>query len=114
MNCNYMTKKKRYPDEGHDNRNRINRRKSRRFIWASLRGKSCIGCGEPDPVVLQYDHQEPNDKILAVCEMANRGWSIKRIAAELLKCVVLCANCHTRRTAKQFGWYDEKHAFISS
>lgn len=28
-----------------------------------------------------------------------------RVWEEIQKCEVRCANCHRRRTAKQFGWY---------
>ena len=33
------------------------------------------------------------------------GYSLNAIRLEMQKCDIRCANCHRRRTAKQFGWY---------
>jgi hypothetical protein len=37
--------------------------------------------------------------------MALRGFALKTLIAEIEKCDIQCANCHRKRTAKQFGWY---------
>ena len=42
----------------------------------------------------------------AISNMVNRGYSWKSILIEIDKCDIRCANCHRRRTAKQFGWYN--------
>lgn len=70
-----------------------------------LRDKRCVICGEPDPVVLEMDHIEPKDKQFSISQAVKFGYSWGEIAKELKKCRVLCANCHKRHTAKQFGWY---------
>ena len=64
----------------------------------------CVDCGETDQVVLQFDHVR-GEKIAAVGTLFNecRPWEV--IAAEIEKCEVRCANCHWRKTAKEFGWY---------
>jgi hypothetical protein len=82
-------------------------------MWSLLKNKICIDCSESDPVVLQFDHIDKATKDLAVCEMVNRGYNTQRILMESLKCVVRCANCHTRRTAKEFGWLEEKRSLAS-
>lgn len=66
---------------------------------------ACVDCGETDPVVLDFDHLDETDKHASISDMLKnrRAWS--RIELELKKCVVRCANCHRRRTAKQFMWY---------
>lgn len=64
----------------------------------------CVDCGETDPVVLQFDHVR-GEKYKAVGALFAEGSSWEMIEAEIEKCVVRCANCHWRKTAKQFGWY---------
>lgn len=76
----------------------------RRFIAKYFRDHPCVDCGETDPVVLQFDHCR-GKKDLSVSVMVKRRFSLKRIQAEIAKCDVRCANCHTRRTARQFGWW---------
>lgn len=50
-------------------------------------------------------------KLLAISAMINKyGWN--KILSEIEKCDVRCANCHKRRTARQFnwsklGWYEQ-------
>ena len=68
-----------------------------------LADKECVDCGENDPVTLQFDHQR--DKTIAVSVAVRDGWSWARILDEIAKCELVCANCHARRTARQFGWY---------
>jgi hypothetical protein len=63
----------------------------------------CVDCGQTDVVVLQFDHRDRANKAIAVGNLVRYG-SWQRIAAEIAKCDVRCANCHQRRTAKQFGW----------
>ena len=62
----------------------------------------CIDCGESDPIVLDFDHQL--DK--KFCISRYRGHGIKALEGEIAKCVVRCSNCHRRKTAKDFGWYE--------
>lgn len=78
-------------------------------VFAYLNGKSCIDCGETDPVVLEFDHRDGESKEF---DVANAGsYSKARVAAELAKCDVRCANCHRRKTAAQFGYYKYRPAY---
>lgn len=62
----------------------------------------CVDCGEQDPFVLQFDHVR-GVKVKDVNRLSHlAGWDA--VAEEIAKCDVRCANCHTRRTATQFGW----------
>jgi hypothetical protein len=63
-----------------------------------------VDCGESDPVVLEFDHLR--DKSYNVSALL-RAWSWNRVLQEIEKCEVVCANCHKRRTAKQFGWWKQ-------
>lgn len=63
----------------------------------------CVDCGETDIVVLVFDHQ--GNKVADVGALAGQGVNWSRIAAEIAKCEVVCANDHARRTAASQGWY---------
>ena len=65
----------------------------------------CIGCGESDPIVLEFDHKDGVKKTKGVGKMILENYSWARVEEEIGKCDVRCANCHRRRTAKQQGWY---------
>lgn len=79
------------------------RDRSRRHVVDFLVGKSCIDCGETDPLVLEFDHRDGVMKEEEVARLiARRQWSV--VAAEIAKCDIRCGNCHRRRTARQFGW----------
>lgn len=62
----------------------------------------CVDCNEQDPLTLTFDHQR--DKRNSVGNMLNRSYSWKAILAEIKKCEVRCANCHSKKTAREQGW----------
>lgn len=68
-----------------------------RRIFEYLLAHPCVGCGEADPLVLQFDHEQ--GKTTCVTGMSLYSW--ERILVEIQKCVVRCANCHARRTARE-------------
>lgn len=85
-------------------RNNLRRDRHRLKVLQYLIEHPCIDCGEKDPVVLQFDHRQPSIKVNSVSRMIyDCSWS--SISQEIAKCDVRCANCHTRRTAKQFNWF---------
>jgi hypothetical protein len=73
------------------------------FLIEYLSDHPCVDCGEADIVVLEFDHQR--DKLLNVSVLSREGYSLDKLKQEIAKCEVVCANCHRRRTAKQFGSY---------
>ena len=78
-------------------------------VWEYLALHPCVDCGETDPVVLQFDHLR--DKRRNIANMCRSfGWPA--ILAEIAKCEVRCANCHTRRTARDQGIYLRKHMVL--
>jgi len=70
-------------------------------IWINdyLLKHPCVDCGEADPVVLEFDHIVQLKTNRDVTSMML--YSIQKILSEIAKCEVVCANCHTRRTAKR-------------
>lgn len=74
-------------------------------IMAFLVDKKCAHCPETDPVVMEFDHLDRSLKKISISEAVVRCFSWDRIKTEIDKCQILCANCHRRKTAKDFGFY---------
>lgn len=66
----------------------------REYVFAYLREHPCVDCQETDLLVLEFDHVHPTQKRKGVMEMMFE--SQEAVEAEIAKCVVRCANCHTR------------------
>lgn len=81
-------------------RNKILRRENQYRLLEHLQKHPCVDCGETDPVVLDFDHVR-GTKVRDLCRMAAWGTSAEKLAEEMNKCEVRCANCHRRKTAKQ-------------
>lgn len=79
-------------------------RRNQQFVLDYLKSHPCVDCGESNPVVLEFDHIT-SDKISAISAMIWRPYSTEKIAEEIAKCVVRCANCHRRKTNASFGWF---------
>jgi hypothetical protein len=63
----------------------------------------CIVCRVDNPVVLEFDHRDPREKLTEVSRLImSKRWL--RVLAEIEKCDVRCINCHRRKTAREFGW----------
>ena len=83
-------------------RNQKIRDEARTYIWNYLTKHPCLDCSEKDPVVLEFDHTR--DKLFTISSVG-RNRSLLQIKEEVKKCEIRCANCHRRKTAKQFGWH---------
>jgi hypothetical protein len=86
-------------------RNKAVHDENRKQMMAYFRDHRCVDCGESDPVVLQFDHVDRSVKRLEIGRLLQNRLSWSAILAEIARCEVRCANCHQRRTARQFGWY---------
>lgn len=82
--------------------NKARTQEVRLWTFAYLKTHPCVDCGETDPIVLEFDHVQGNKRD-AVSRLIR--YSLQVVQDEILKCEVRCANCHRRKTAKQFGHY---------
>ena len=69
------------------------------YVFEYLNSHPCIDCGEPDPIVPQFDHVE-GEKDTEVTTLIKNAVSLYRLKTEIAKCEVRCANCHMRRHAQ--------------
>ena len=83
-------------------RNRLTRERNREYIWSYLKTHPCVDCGEKDIVVLTFDHIA--NKKANIGDMTHWRFGLVNLKKEIEKCAIRCANCHLRKTAKQFNW----------
>ena len=80
----------------------IRRKRRMRHLHAYMRRKGCSVCGFNDIRALQWDHIEPvlrnkkNTKDQGITAQACRN--LKVWMAEIRKCRLVCANCHSIHT----------------
>lgn len=99
----YRTNSKLTKTRSYKFRKRLVRVKQIRII-EYLRNHPCVDCGEKDIVVLQFDHIRGKKKYL-LSTIVSGGHSWETVSKEISKCEVRCANCHIRKTAKDFKYY---------
>jgi hypothetical protein len=105
----YYENHQHYRDSHNRSRNQI-REQNARMVFEHLSKHPCIKCGESDPVVLEFDHRDESEKTESVSNLIrNSSWM--RIELEIKKCDVLCANCHRRKSAAQFGY--KRYVFVN-
>jgi hypothetical protein len=106
----YYENHEHYRNSHNSSRNKI-REDNARKVFEYLSKHPCVNCGESDPIVLEFDHRDKNDKIENIANLVlNSSWT--RIEKEIAKCDVLCANCHRRKSAKQFNY--KRFIFVNS
>ncbi len=76
--------------------------KVRTNLLSFLSKQKCIDCGENDPIVLDFDHKEPQVKFKSISKMLSGHYSWKSLLVEIQKCEIRCANCHRRKTYIQY------------
>ena len=75
------------------------KKRLRRDQWIKENGP-CIRCGSDQR--LEVDHIDPAYKTIRISEVWLRSEQVRTV--ELLKCQVLCHDCHYSKTAKENGW----------
>ena len=86
------------------------REENARKVFEYLTNHPCIICGESDPIVLEFDHRDRNDKIGNISNLVT-NFSWEKVESEIEKCDVLCANCHRRKSAAEFNY--KRHIFVN-
>lgn len=87
----------------------VKREERQKYVIDYLKNHPCISCGEKDILVLQFDHRDPSTKLYNISNLVSYALSELTLKTELDKCDVLCANCHSKRTAYQVGSFKIKY-----
>jgi hypothetical protein len=88
----YYAKNKKKVQEA-TNQNRRAGRSAFRAFKATL---SCIHCGENHPATLDFHHHTPHKDNIKISKLLADGRFSFAIEEIMLKCVVLCSNCHRK------------------
>jgi hypothetical protein len=75
--------------------------KIRAKLLRFLSQHACVDCGEKDPVVLDFDHKNSENKFKTIGKMLSGHYSWRSVEKEIGKCEIRCANCHRRKTYKE-------------
>jgi hypothetical protein len=78
--------------------------KSYQLVSIYLSEHPCIDCGHSDIRVLEFDHVR-GQKMDEISHMLSQKCGWPRIASEIAKCEVRCANCHRIKTNERGGWW---------
>jgi hypothetical protein len=104
----YLRRKESYYARRLRNRRRYVTENKKR-IADILSSSGCVDCGVTDTVVLDFDHVRGR-KSANVAALVGTGICWKRIAEEIAKCEIRCANCHRRRTAERSSRVQQSRA----
>jgi hypothetical protein len=89
------------------NRNKNKKQDNRQNLLDFLDQNPCVDCGETNPILLEFDHNDPKTKTHNIARMlSSHTWT--SILGEIEKCSVRCVRCHRLKTSKQFGWYKSR------
>lgn len=65
-------------------------------------------CGyDAHPAALEFHHKDPSLKSFEINIVANKAW--ESIKAEILKCELLCSNCHRVEHSVRFDEIFMRH-----
>lgn len=89
-----------------------NRYKKRREEALSFLGGKCVECGKLER--LEFDHINPEDKKFTIAEIWTH--SKEKFWKEIVKCQLLCKDCHNKKTQRENGKQvaKGKHGTIST
>jgi hypothetical protein len=77
------------------------RRARTRALMLQAKDRPCVDCGvKYSPWVMDFDHKDRKTKYAMVSSLASSG-RLVAMRREIVKCDVVCSNCHRERTHKQ-------------
>lgn len=85
-------------------------RRNLRLVHGALASGRCVDCGEPDMLVLEFDHV--GEKRGQISTMV---WNVglATLEAELARCEIRCCNCHRRVTAARRRSRGDRRSTVS-
>lgn len=84
----YLANKQRYVEQAHQRKERL-RQERTAYLLEYFASHPCVDCGESDPVVLEFDHLNPELKSFNIGQsLPYRRW--QSILKEIEKCEVVC------------------------
>ena len=74
------------------------------IVQEAKKGKPCMDCGDKfHPFIMDFDHIDPKNKTLDISHMVHYIVSPEKLREEILKCELVCSNCHRMRTFIQIN-----------
>ena len=78
------------------------KRRGRMVALKIMKGGECAICGyRACQAALQFHHVDPSTKAFNISQSMSR--SMDDLEAEVSKCILLCANCHTEWHEKEWN-----------
>ncbi|MFA7219169.1 MAG: hypothetical protein WC119_01445 [Synergistaceae bacterium] len=86
------------------------------LFWAkkiralNILGGKCSICGNDDIFVLEFHHINSKDKLFSINRGRRMAWS--ELEKEIMKCVIMCRNCHAESIGRNSNAKDNRHLFV--
>jgi hypothetical protein len=83
----------------------VTRAKSRKIQFIIALGGKCASCGyNKNLSALHFHHDDPSLKEMRLDRRIMSNYNMDRLAAEVAKCTLLCANCHAEHHHPNDTW----------
>ncbi|MFA7219305.1 MAG: hypothetical protein WC119_02215 [Synergistaceae bacterium] len=85
---------------------------SKKNFGVELLGGKCVSCGCKNIVVLEFHHEKEKDSSISDMLRKSNKTSMEKFKKEILKCVILCRNCHQELHHKISQNYQHKKEIL--
>lgn len=97
-----------YAENGDHRRQQVKNRRRKikqrfRKYKETLSCEECGHSGKDNAWSLDFDHINPDEKVVSVSHLVSSGYGWDRIMEEVQKCRVVCANCHRKK-----GYHEQR------